>query len=225
LGEANLKNLKQESINPHNIMNTRSQTRHLQGLTTSTSHLSWLQQVITWATDTTLFTPNLTSGPGFTKAQRAEMMQQERQWGNRMLEQESKTGNWTTQVGEKAVKLALEAQGRSVTKPERRHGFQPDWETQDAIWEVKTRTWTVSGTAGEKILGTPYKYAAIPRLYGKPLKIVCVAYQEWEAREKFGLFEVCCSQSPEQQDLLNYWKQKQITYVPFSGLVASTAVP
>ena len=67
---------------------------------------------------------------------------------------------------------------------EKIQGVHPDWETEDAIWEVKTRNWSVPGTAGEKILGVPYKYSDVPELYGKPLKIVCVAYQEWECTHK-----------------------------------------
>ena len=48
------------------------------------------------------------------------------------------------------------------------------------IYEVKTSNWTISGTAGEKVLGTMYKYSDIPKFYKKPLKIICIAYQEYE---------------------------------------------
>ena len=51
---------------------------------------------------------------------------------------------------------------------------------------MKTHTWCTTGTAGEKILGVPFKYSELPRLYGKPLKIICVAYQERELY-KFGV--------------------------------------
>ena len=76
--------------------------------------------------------------------------------------------------------MILEKIGKIVKRPEKKNHYLPDWETDDAIWEVKTRNWNTPGTAGEKVLGVPYKYSDIPRLYGKPLKIVLVAYQEHE---------------------------------------------
>ena len=36
------------------------------------------------------------------------------------------------------------------------------------------------GNSREKVFGTMYKYSDLPQIYGKPLYIVCVAYQEWE---------------------------------------------
>ena len=39
-----------------------------------------------------------------------------------------------------------------VWRPKKINGYKPDWETEDGIYEAKTRNWTTSGTAGEKIL-------------------------------------------------------------------------
>ena len=96
-----------------------------------------------------------------------------------MIGQEN-NGQWTTKLGEQLVYDILNLKGENPRKPVRKGGFEPDWETDEYIYEVKTSNWWVSGTAGEKVLGTWIKYQDIPKLYGKPLKIVCVAYQEWE---------------------------------------------
>lgn len=89
-------------------------------------------------------------------------------------------GQWTTLLGEKLVFDVLKARGENPRKVIRMDGFEPDWETDKYVYEVKTSNWWVSGTAGEKVYGTFIKYQNIPELYGKPLRIVCVAYQEEE---------------------------------------------
>jgi hypothetical protein len=142
----------------------------------------------------------------------------ERNWGNSVIGQIS-NGNWTTNLGETLVKETLEAIGHNVRKPQKRNGYQPDWETDDAIWEVKTRNWTTSGTAGEKVLGVIYKYSDIPILYGKPLKIVCVAYQEWELTH--GNTKIFGDVSENKRAILNLAQQMEIKYVKFSDLVQS----
>ena len=94
--------------------------------------------------------------------------------------------------------------------------MKPDLESIDSIYELKCRNWKTDGTAGEKILGTPYKYANVPREYGKKLQIITIAYQEDEALNKFNLFK---NASEEQQKILDFWKSMQITFVPFSTLL------
>lgn len=69
---------------------------------------------------------------------------------------------------------------RKCIKPKQIAHFKPDLETDKYIIEVKTRNWTTSGTAGEKVLGVPRKYMDVPILYGKPLLIILVGYQEYE---------------------------------------------
>lgn len=63
--------------------------------------------------------------------------QQEKQWGNSMIGQIS-NGNWTTLLGEGLVHDVLVMRGENPRKPERRSGYEPDWETDDYIYEVKT---------------------------------------------------------------------------------------
>ena len=96
------------------------------------------------------------------------------------------------------------------------NGYKPDWETEDGIYEVKTRNWTTTGTAGEKILGTPFKYADIPVLYKKPLYIVTIAYQEYEAFSKFELFD---SKSQRRIQMIKQWKEMDIEFIKCSDLL------
>jgi hypothetical protein len=65
-----------------------------------------------------------------------------------------------------------------VWKCPMKNDFKPDFETKDAIYEIKTGTYKTSGTAHEKILGVAFKYCEIPKLYGKPLYIVCIGRAE-----------------------------------------------
>ena len=72
----------------------------------------------------------------------------EKIWGNSMIGQKS-NGNWTTLLGEGLVHDVLCKRGENPRKPVRKGGYEPDWETDNYIYEVKTRNWTTSGTAGE----------------------------------------------------------------------------
>ena len=68
------------------------------------------------------------------------------------------------------------------------------------------------------MLGTFVKYQDIPELYGKPLKIVCVANQEYEftngKNKYFG--ENITKKTQQVLDLATSWN---IEYVKFSDLV------
>jgi hypothetical protein len=159
---------------------------------------------------------DMVMGKGETVSKnRARAMQAEKEWGNKMIGQKA-NGNWTTRLGEDLVRDTLEVMGVNPRKPKTIGGYSPDWETDDAIWEVKTRSWTVSGTAGEKVLGTFYKYSDIPELYGKPLKIVCLAYQEWELSH--GTTRLFGKVSPQKQAILDVVKKLNIEYVKFSAI-------
>jgi len=143
---------------------------------------------------------------------------EERNWGNEMIQRQKHTGNWTTLLGEHLVRIILETHGHRVFKPPKREHKAPDWETDDLVVEVKASNWTISGTAGEKVLGVPYKYANVPTLWNKPLVIICVAYQEWELThgntQIFGT-----GVSPEQQMFIDLWKKMNIHFIPCSKLI------
>lgn len=151
------------------------------------------------------------------KQQRQEAEKKEKDWGNSMICQ-TNNGQWTTLLGEELVRKVLELRGENPRKPEKKGGFLPDWETDKFIYEVKTRNWSVSGTAGEKVLGTWIKYQNIPELYGKPLKIVCVAFQEYELTHgKIQYFGENVSE--KTKEILDLAKKWNIEYIKFSDLV------
>ena len=87
----------------------------------------------------------------------------------------NRKGQWSGQMGEKLVERLLQISGHHCWRPSKRGGHRPDWETRECVVEVKTRRWTVSGTAGEKVLSVAVKYGDVPTLYHKPLKIILVA--------------------------------------------------
>lgn len=180
-----------------------------------TEHDINLKERISWA----LHKPSaIVKTPDITIAQqKKEAQETEKKWGNDMIGQ-SNNGQWTTLLGEKLVFDVLQARGENPRKVVRMDGFEPDWETDDYIYEVKTSNWWVSGTAGEKVYGTFIKYQNIPELYGKPLKIVCVAYQEYEltnGKTKYFGENI----TKKTQLILDIAKSWDIEYIRFSDLI------
>ena len=141
----------------------------------------------------------------------------EKKWGNDMIGQVN-NGQWTTLLGERLVYDVLVLLGENPRKPQPKGGFEPDWEGDNYMYEVKTSNWWVAGTAGEKVLGTFIKYQGIPELYGKPLKIICVANQEYEftygKTKYFG--ENITKKTQQILDLARSWN---IEYVKFSEFI------
>jgi hypothetical protein len=155
---------------------------------------------------------------GITKGQQKQKLRnEEKEWGNKMIGQVG-NGQWTTLLGEGLVRDVLQLRGENPRKPGRKGGFEPDWETDEYIYEVKTSNWWVDGTAGEKVLGTFIKYQNIPELYGKPLKIICVASQEDELTNGKTIYfgENVTKKTQQVLDLARSWN---IEYVKFSDLV------
>jgi len=139
------------------------------------------------------------------------------------------SGNqWTTSLCQNLVKEALIRQGqKNVTSTTfkkssiRNKRYSPDIESDDFVYEVKGRSWTTPGTAGEKILGVPLKYGEIPTLYKKPLKIILVGYQEYEAKMgyAFGNLLNKNDQTKELNDSLNYFRKHNIEYIGFTDML------
>lgn len=146
-----------------------------------------------------------------------EPAKREKEWGNRMIKQKD-NNQWTTKIGESLVFRILADQGKNPRRCKKKNGYIPDIETDDAIYEVKTRNWTTSGTAGEKVFGTPLKYSEIPVVYGKPLKIVCVAYQEYEfVHGNTPIFGDKVRET--HRKFLDFYKSFNIEFVRFSDLI------
>jgi hypothetical protein len=133
------------------------------------------------------------------------------------------TNQWTTKLGETLLKEILYALGKSpsrILEPQEgtnNKRLLPDFDAIDGLYENKARTYSTTGTAGEKILGTPLKYCECRRLYRKHLYIVCMAYQEHEAEHTFHLFE---PKSDELKKLLTFYDREfGITYVKATDLL------
>ena len=141
----------------------------------------------------------------------------EKDWGNQMINQKN-NGQWTTNLGEHYIYQILKELGKNPRRPETKEHYRPDIETDDAIYEIKTRNYTTSGTAGEKVYGVPYKYAEVPSFYNKPLKIVCVGYQERELTE--GHTPIFGNTRSIHEKILEFYKNElNIEYVRASDLI------
>jgi len=108
--------------------------------------------------------------------------------------------------------------GKNPHKPECKEHYQPDFETDNEIIEVKTQTYLTDGTAGEKILGCPFKYSEIPFLYNKPLKIVCLGGAEKLSRERYGNLPGKKTNNIKN-NFLEFYKLHQIEFIGFSELL------
>jgi hypothetical protein len=171
------------------------------------------KEVIDWALNQ--YPGGLTCGNKVSN----ETKKKEREWGNDIIGQQD-NNNWTTKLSEGILHDIIKYNGHNIRKPAQKDRCQPDWETDDFIIESKVSNWTISGTAGEKVLGAFYKYSDVPRLYGKPLKIVCIAYQEYECsygRESMRLFGEGISN--EKKEHLILAKKHQIEFVKFSDFI------
>lgn len=182
------------------------------------------KEVIRWCyegvTENTLI--NATSERVLSPAKKEEDL-----WGNSVMGTEG-SGQWTTKLCENLVKEALEVLGRkNVRHAELKSGsirykrYSPDIECDEYVYEVKGRNWTTTGTAGEKILGVPLKYGEIPRLYHKPLQIILVGYQEYEARKAFAFGDLLnkVEQTPELRESLAFYKEHNIEYIGFTDIL------
>lgn len=126
---------------------------------------------------------------------------------------------WTNLFGEYICKEILTREGYAVSKPACINHFQPDLETPDFIVEVKTGTFHTTGTAGEKILGCPYKYAEIPKLYGKPLKIYCIGGAEKMCREHFGIIGNGPKCTPMRRKFLDFFRENDVEFVGVTDIL------
>jgi hypothetical protein len=119
---------------------------------------------------------------------------------------------WTNKFGEHLCEELYIILKKNICKPIKKYNYQPDFEIDDEIIEVKTGTYYTAGTAGEKILGCPFKYSEIPDLYLKPLKILCIGGAEKICREQYGNLpgEKC---SLKKKEYLDFFKKNKIEYI------------
>jgi hypothetical protein len=123
---------------------------------------------------------------------------------------------WTGKFGEYIVGELLRQLGEKNIVAQMKHrDIILDFASDNGLWEVKTRNWTTSGTAGEKIMGAVWKYMKMPFSKKKSLFIVLVGYQEYEAENKFTLFHP----TGEHFEQLVWWRTKNIHFVRCSFLL------
>jgi len=152
----------------------------------------------------------------------------EKLWGNTIIGGKRNGGQWTTKLCEKLaleglIRLGRKNVRRTIAKKStlRSKKYNPDLECDNYVYEVKGRNWTTPGTAGEKILGVPLKYGEVPKLYDKPLQIILVGYQEYEAREGFACGDLLDKneQTKELKESLAFYKERNIEYVAFTDIL------
>jgi len=180
-----------------------------------------LSKMIDWSRENQFPTQKRANETKAVASKRAQ--QKEREFGNAMIRPtrngpNDNTSQWTTTACESFVAKVVTTiyPGRIFLRPNH-DGLKPDFETDDAFWEVKAQTWTCDGTADEKIFAVPWKYCEMVRTHSKPLFIVLVAKQEYQARKKFGMFSH--NMSKGKQKMINLWAKQNIYFVPFTHIL------
>jgi hypothetical protein len=139
----------------------------------------------------------------FLKASAAARYAAEEEWVKSVMRRrrpdlepwDTKT-NWTNVFGEHVLEEILKCLHRNSKKPVKMASLSKlNFETDEDVYEVKTQTYFVQG---EKI------EADAPKLYGKPLKIVCVGGAEKMAREQYDcLPAVVLFRSPGKRKMMD----------------------
>ncbi len=147
-------------------------------------------------------------------------------WGRKVMKERrpdlKMDQQWTNRFGEYLCEELCLLQGKTTKNPKKQRNYKPDWEVEDMIVEAKAQTFFTSGTAGEKILGCPFKYAEVPDLYGKPLQILCMGGAEQVCRKQYGNLEgVKCS--PQKKKFLEFFQSCGITYIGATDILMRLA--
>lgn len=180
------------------------------------------KEVVQWLFGDTSFLPKIEKKNKTTDAKKYKIL--EDKWGQDLMKlcrpDLKLDKQWTNKFGEKICEEIISLLGKVVSKPVKKDHYQPDFEVDDAIIEVKTQTHYTGGTAGEKILGCPFKYAEIPDLYGKPLKILCIGGAEKVCRESYGnLPGSKCS--TQKKKFIDFFRENKIEYIGASDIIRS----
>ena len=180
------------------------------------------KEVVQWLFGDLSFLPAIEKKNKTSDAKKYKLL--EDQWGQAVMKIRRPDlkldKQWTTKFGEHICEEIYTLLGKDVSKPANKNNYQPDSEVDDAIIEAKAQTFFTAGTAGEKILGCPFKYAEIPDLYEKPLKILCMGGAEKVCRESYGnLPGAKCS--PNKKMFLDFFRENKIEYVGATDILTS----
>jgi len=180
------------------------------------------KQVIQWLFGDLSFLPEIKKKNKTTDEKIYKVL--EDKWGQDMLRLRRPDlkldKQWTNKFGEHLCEEIFTLLGKQVSKPVNKQHYQPDAEVDDAILEAKAQTFFTSGTAGEKILGSPFKYAEVPQLYGKPLKILCMGGAEKVCRESYGNLPGEKT-SAQKQKILECFREIGIEYIGATDILKS----
>ncbi len=137
-------------------------------------------------------------------------------WGRKLT---NKLKDWSGPFSENLVREFLQISGKIARKPKTivgRKKYNLDLETDDFIYEIKSQTYYTTGTAGEKIMGSQFKYAEVPQLVNKPLIIIVAACAE-KRSEEYGIFpENSC---PEQQKIIKMYESMNNRFERFTHMI------
>jgi hypothetical protein len=179
-----------------------------------------IREVIMWLFGDLSFLPLIEKKNKTTDTKKYKLL--EDVWGKSILKlrrPDLKLDNqWTNNFGQHIVEELILLTGKEFNKPMKKEHFQPDCEDNDTIWEIKTQTFHTTGTAGEKILGCPFKYIEIYDLYSKPLRIICLGGAEKVCREQYGNLpgEKCTTRKKE---VLEFFKKYHIEYIGITDIL------
>jgi hypothetical protein len=124
---------------------------------------------------------------------------------------------WTTLLGEFIAENLIERRFNEKCEKIKDNHMIVDFTTENSYFEAKTRNFYTPGTAGEKILGSPYKYCNLKDLDKKKLYIILIGYQEYEAIHNFKLF----SPTGNQIKILEFYKTLNIEFIRGSDMLKS----
>lgn len=178
------------------------------------------KEVVMWLFGDLSFLPQIDKKNKSADSAKYKVLEDE--WGQHVFSKRrpdlSLHKQWTNIFGEIISKEIYMLFGKKVTKPAKKNHYQPDLEIDNSIIECKTGTFYTRGTANEKILGSPFKYAEIPELYKKPLKILCIGGAEKMCRESYGnLTGAKCSVTKTK--FIDFFRDNQIEYIGLSDLL------
>jgi len=176
------------------------------------------KEVIQWLIGNLSFLPSIEEQKSKSKNGKARKILED-DWGKKILKLKRPDlkleGQWTNKFGEHLIEELYTLQNIKFNKPLNKNNHQPDLEIDDYVLEAKAETYFTEGTAGEKILGVPFKYRNVPELYKKPLKIYCLGGAEKSCREQYGILDGP-KMDKEAKEFLDFWKKKKIEYIAMS---------
>lgn len=143
----------------------------------------------------------------------AQTKEGEDAWGRQFTTKQQ----WSGHFGERLCKEVLMLREENVRKPEKFDKFQLDLEIDTHMIEVKTQTYLTTGTAGEKILGVPFKYADVPYMTGKGLKVVCIAGAE-NICKNIGLLE-SPTQTLHKQKYIEFFAENGVEFIGLTDIL------